>query len=220
MRTSRRAAFTVIELTLAMGITALVGLSVAAATMVISAAREDVEQYQEYVQSARSTSLRVQSALRKASLITSCTPTTLVYWMGDANGNGQINASELVRLSYDHVKKEVREWQVDLGNLNAVTAAILDATVSLATAMDDAAVRELMTATYRPYLQDRLLSSSVRSVEFSTDKGAPLTGLVHVRLDVGDQAQAIVVQSAVSLRSSATPRVGIVDSVYVLVGTN
>lgn len=220
MRTSQRAAFTVIELAIAMAITALVGLSVAAASMVISAAHEDAEQYQEYVQSARSTNLRIQSALRKASLITSCTPTTLVYWTGDANANGQINVSELVRLSYDHINKEFREWQVDLSNLNAVASAILDATVSLATAMDDAAVRELMTVTYKPYLQDRLLSSSVRSTEFSTDKAAPLTGLVRVRMDVGDQAQAIVVQSAVSLRSPAVPRVGIVDKLYVLVGTD
>ncbi len=220
MRTSQRAAFTVIELAITMAITALVGLSVAAATMVISAAREDAEQYQEYVQSARSTSLRVQSALRKASLITSCTPTTLVYWTGDANGNGQINVTELVRLSYDHINKEFREWQVDLSNLNAASSALLDGTVSLATAMDDAAVRELMSVTYKPYLQDRLLSSSVRSTEFSTDKAAPLTDLVRVRMDVGDQAQAIVVQPTISLRSPATSRIGVVGGVYVLVGTD
>ena len=218
MRTSQPTAFTVIELALAMAITALVGLSVAAATMVISSTQEDAEQYQEYVQSARSSNLRVQTGLRKACLITSCTPTTIVYWASDANGNEQINVSELVRLSYSHISKEFRETQVDFSNLADLTKAVMNSTVSLSTAMDDAAVRDLMTVTYKPYLQDRLLSSSVRSAEFRTDKAAPMAALVHLRLDVGDQSQAIVVQSAVALRSPQTPRVGITENVYVLMG--
>lgn len=218
MKTSQPTAFTVVELALAMAITALVGLSVAAATMVISSTQEEAEQYQDYLQSARGSSLRVQSGLRKACLVTSCTPSSLVYWAGDANGDGCINVSELVRLSYNTIYKEFREWQVDYSNLAEATRALMDSRVSLSTAMDDAAVRDLMNVTYKAYLQDRLLSSSVRSAEFRTDKAAPMATLVHVRLDVGDQAQAITVQSAVALRSPQTTRVGILDSVYVLVG--
>jgi len=217
MNTKPMTGFTLIEVALAMAITALVGLSVAGATMVLSTTYQQGENYQDYVQSARSSSLRLQTLLRRAKLITSCTTTSIVFWAGDANSDSQINVSELVRVSYNTATKELHESQLDLSGLPPATAAVIDSVLPLSTAMDEGAVCTLLGVTYKNYCDDRLLANNVRSVEFRADYAPPSTHRVSLRLDVGDGEQNLVVQPAVTLRSPCTDRVGIANNQYVLV---
>jgi len=214
---SKTSAFTLVELVMAMSITAMTALAVAGATMTLSTAYSRSQDYYQNIQTARATMLRFHSAVCKARLIVAADNNTLVLWDGDTNGDGQINIAELLLIDYDKGTRELREYSVvypdemceslkDTHNvhipLSSVTAVGAAGTV-------------LGTP---PYIQERLVATDVTDFTVATDSAPPLAGMVKLQITVGQGTESITLRSASTMRANMTSYVGTVGSNWVLDG--
>ena len=92
-----RSGFTLIEVTMAMVVISVIGLTVAGVAMALSTAQDNSQDYYQCIQTGRVSMLRLQDMLRRARLVTEVFDTGLVIWESDTNGNRTIDLSELKR---------------------------------------------------------------------------------------------------------------------------
>ena len=145
-RRTKPKGFTLLEMTMAMAITAITGLSVAGATVALSRAHQDTEGFYQSLQTARSAMMRIQRSIQGAKLVTACTGTTLVLWANDTNGNGTIDADEVLLLVFDTASRQSPDSQQVFPD--AVKAA-LNVEVPLSTLTDAATVvAQIVPSTY------------------------------------------------------------------------
>ena len=98
-------AFTLLELVITIAIMSVIGLSVAGVSVALSTAHANSQSAYENIQASRNTLIGIQRVLNRARLIVATDSQTVLYWVGDANGDGAINISELVALWYDAENK-------------------------------------------------------------------------------------------------------------------
>ena len=209
-------AFTLVEMVMAMAITAVIATSVAMATMSLSTAQLDGDSYSQSIQASRSVLMRVSANARKAGLITASGSDSVVFWAGDTNGNGLLNVSELTVIAYDAPSKEVREYVVaypknlSQANINAnnpsMTLAAVDTTAEAKAA--------ILANTYKA---TRTLASGVTSFKITVDKPVtPISKMMTFEMTIPSTGHSLTLRSAAVLRSPQVQDVGLVSGVYVL----
>jgi prepilin-type N-terminal cleavage/methylation domain-containing protein len=203
--------FTLLEMTLAMAITAITGLSVAVATVALSRAHEDTEGFYQSLQTARSAMMRIQRAVQGAKLVTACSGPMLVLWFDDANANGKIDADEVLVVVFDTAAEEVRFCQ------KVFPAGVHDALnveVPLYDLLDASAVVSNVTSS--AYAQTMVVATDTSGFFAAASPAPPMSKRVDLTLSVGDSKNAITLRSSATPRGGKTGRVAIVDGKYVV----
>jgi len=216
MRTRMRG-FTVVEMTMAIAITSIIALAVVGAGMALSSAYAHSQDYSQSIQTGRVASLKIQSTLRMAKLITAAGghgDYKLVAWAKDPNGDSKINVSELAMLTCDPNAQVIVEHTVVFPT--PALATLLDSTVLLETAMDVTAVQTMMEVTYGAYHRKEVLADRVISADISVDQPPPMTRMVKFQLGVGDSNRSITLYAGGTLRADMTSHVGMSGGKYVL----
>jgi type II secretory pathway pseudopilin PulG len=214
-----RLGFTLLELTIAMTITAVTGLSVAGVAMVLGETSDSGQDFYQSLQTGRITVMKIQAIIRGAKLVTASTSTSLVLWADDANGDGQINLSETVVLTFDAESGEIRFYRVVFPQtMDSTTKQALDVTKPLVDIMNLSGVTDTVTGNAHNDLT--VLATDVTAFRLSVWPAVPLTRLVRFQLTVGTGSSAVTLRSAASTRAGATGRVQVVDSEYVLTAPN
>ncbi len=198
--------FTLVEVLLALSVLAVIGLALAGLMAFTTQAYAASDQLHQNLLGARNVMQRLQSTARKARLITAVTPNSVVFWAGDANGDGQINKNELfmVYLDGNHALRQVNVAAPD--SLNSITP--LASVTSGPTAM--------AVLTTDPYKDDEPLAEDVTQFSVSTGlEQPPLATSLRVTLTVGSD-QPVTLQSTMNLRVDDTANVARVANVWTL----
>lgn len=191
-----RRGFTLVELMMAMAITAVVATSVAAVSLAMSSSYAHTQDYFQNVQSGRTAMSRLQDTLRRSKLVTSASGSSLVVWAGDFNGDGLINKGELVT------------WVLENGNLvehqNEYDGAsgVLDINQALSAATNITSPGQLRWLDSHD--QPKVLAENVTRFVVLPNTPAPRTTMVNIELTVGEGNGAVTLKSAASLRADAT----------------
>jgi prepilin-type N-terminal cleavage/methylation domain-containing protein len=210
-----RRGFTLLEMTIAMTITAVTGLSVAGVTMALGEANDHGQDFYQSVQTGRSAVMKIQAIVRGAKLVTASTGTSLVLWLEDANGDGQVNLSETVLLTFDAESGEIRFYRVAFPEtMDQATRQALDVTKPLVDIMNISGVTDTITG--NAYNDLTVLATDVTAFSVSVWPAVPLTRLVRFQLTVGTGSSAVTLRSAASTRAGATGYVQVVENEYVL----
>jgi len=214
----RRVAFTLIEMTMAIAITAVTGLSVAGAAITFSSAQEHSREFYGHIQTARTAMMRVQRMIRSCLLVTSVNGTSMILWASDANEDGQINPSETILLEWDYEIGQVRTLQIAYpAGMSAGTRTAIDMDVPLETfTNDDHAKSAVFT---NAYVTTTVLATDVSGFYLTAKPSPPMANLVTVQMTVGRGTQAVTLRSAANTRADWTSYVGIADGNFVLTTT-
>ncbi|MCE5327281.1 MAG: hypothetical protein LLG01_12810 [Planctomycetaceae bacterium] len=217
-KTARRRAFTLAELVLALATTALVGTAVAAMSMALSTAGQTSRDRQLCMQEARVAVRRLEDYVRKAKLATACDSRTVSLWMTDANGDGQINMSEMGVIQWNPATGDVSlhqivypsswpQWLVSMMNYTADLYFFVG--VNNATAN--------VTSSY--YSQATPLASNVTSFRISATPTPPASNLVSIQMTLGSGSEAVTLRTAVRIRGDKTACVYSSGGLFYLVGS-
>lgn len=210
--------FTLIELTLAIVITAVMGLSVAGVTLSLSNAHEHSGNTYRSVQAGRTIMRNVGSTIREAKLVTACNERTVVLWANDANRNGQINPSELLVLNYDPQLKQLQRIQWDLSGISAALRVAIDMPIPLYYVTNATLVKNYLINSH--YTRTRLMAEDVSFARFYVDQAAPMTRSLGLETTITRDDQSLGFRSAVSTRAGYESYVGVSDGDYVLMSIN
>ena len=212
-RARRVRGFTLVEMAMAMAITAITALSVAGATIALSKAHQDTEGFYQSLQTARGAMMRIQRSIQGAKLITACTGPTLVLWAEDTDNSKRINADEIAMLVFDSTTREVRMYRL---SFPAAVHDSLNVEVPLDTLVDttSAAAQVISSA----YAETIVLASDTGDFFATPSPAPPMTTRVGLRLSIGTGTNAITLRSAASTRGAKTAMVAVVGGDYVLVG--
>ena len=215
MRTTKPA-FTLVELLLGAVVTSLIGLSVVTVGGALTSRYDKSETYYQSVQAARSSLSKVQAQFHAAQLVTQVSPSQITLW-GDAGGDGQINPGELVVLTYSG--GTIRQYHVVYpGGLSEALKAVLDAPISLSTAVEqpNTLASQLASALYGT---SKVLASDVTAFSVSADVPPPMTRIVTLSVTTGTGPDAVTVRSVAALRGDKTGSVAWVNGHYALAGS-
>jgi len=213
-RTNR--AFTIVEMVLAMAIASVVGLSVTAVAMTLSSAYLDGEQRHATVQTGRIALSRIESYINRAKLVTFADDGTILYWAGDADGDGKISLTELAEIKYTPDDRTIRLHRVVLDeNMDAQVRAALNVPVPLNAAVGGSAGSDLVESNPRDV--SRIEAQDVDAFEVNAYPACPRTKLVTLRLVVGQGQSQGTFRGAASLRADKTSDVATSEGNYVLV---
>jgi type II secretory pathway pseudopilin PulG len=212
---SRRNGFTILELTLASGVLGVLGLAVASVAVAMSNASEDSDNYYAAIQNGRSTLNRAQAVARKAKLVTALTADSIVFWTGDANGDGLINLDELLLVTYDSKAHEIRQQYVSFKAAPANVALAMNVNVTLSSATSVTTVGNLFN-TAATYKQTDVLASDVLSCSLAAAPAPPMATTVTIQFSVGTSRHPLALSSFARLRADATASVSQVGGQWVL----
>lgn len=155
--------------------------------------------------------VRIQRIIYRAKLVTADTGTTVILWADDVNGDGRINAEEILMLAFDPNAQEVRTSQQVFP---AAVRAAMNVEVSLATLTDMSTALLLFSSS--GYTQTVVLATDVADFLAKTAPAPPKTKLVNLRLSVGSGKSLVTLRSAASLRSGKTTKVVTIDGIPTL----
>jgi len=205
-------AFTLLEMTIAITITAITGLSVAGATIALSQAHQDTANFYQSLQTARSAMIRIQKAVNKAELITACTSTVIILWADDTNNDGKINVDELLVLALDAESRQITLYRLVFPT---GLAAALNVEAALADLTDASTVTKMLTDS--EYDTSTVLATDVTDFCLTASPAPPMTVMVGIRLTVGVGTTQITLRSAAAPRAAKTARVSLVEGKLTLV---
>ena len=200
-------AFTLMEMVIAMAITAVIGTAVAGVAMSLSTNYSQNTDYYYNVQSARSAVSYMRDSLRKAKLVTASSGNEVVLWV-DSNDDGLINNSE------------VRYWGVVSGELKELKVVYpsgmgaMDTTLTLSQLTNVATALALLQA--NAYSNWISLAGDVTSFTVGVEPSAPLATFVKLNLACGSSGQAVDLRTAVAMRAPAAALVSLNNGVYSL----
>ena len=213
----RQNAFTVVEMVLAMAITAMIGLSVAGVAVALSTAQADQEESYQYAQTARSAINRIQGYLSRARLVTARGDGSLVYWIKDADGDGTISLEELGEIRRHSEDRTLRLHRVVFpDNMDEQVHAALNAQVELDCAADMASATQLIETNGRHV--DQVEAEDVEAFDVAAYPECPVAKLVSIHLVIGQGERQVALRSAVALRADCTDEVAVSEGAYVLNG--
>lgn len=94
-----RAGFTLAELLLALSVTAVILSAAAALAFAMGSAESATNKMGEKQARIRYSTMRIRELARNSGLVFTYSDTGVVFWTGDANGDGEINGNEVAWLS-------------------------------------------------------------------------------------------------------------------------
>lgn len=107
--------FTLVELLLALGVSGLIGLGVVLMLSGAGVATQQQRAGRDATVSRQVVMARLSTLTRAAAMVLAVEDDAMVLWMGDVNGNGKPELSELRRLTWNSVTGEVHQYQAPAG---------------------------------------------------------------------------------------------------------
>jgi len=213
MQKRRTHGFTLVEMVLAMAVTAIVGLSVAGVSIGLSNSYANSEDYYDALQGGRSVLMQAQSLGRTAQLVTATATDSVVFWACDTNADGKINRNELTMIYWDRSGNDsvVRMERIS----PAATSVVVKDQVMLNTASSVASVSSLLSQ-YSQYRENSPLACDVLDFKVIAPTAAPKTTLLQLEITVGRKEHPLTLRSTVSLRAGDTANVGKANNQWVL----
>lgn len=205
MRVGGQCGFTLVEMVLAMALTAVVGLAAAGVSAALSNGYAMSQGNYETLQAGRVTVGNLHRTIRSAKLVTMAGSEGLVVWAADPNGNDLINISELRVIELDQANARLFCHRVNLDGLDAGVRDALDAPVTLATAMAFQTIRSRVLSDVRCSTQS--LADGVRSLTVSAIPACPQARTVSIEVLMSCQAVSQTLRSASTLRVDNTASV-------------
>lgn len=208
-------AFTLVELTLAMSILALIGTTVVAAAFAVSSAQASTDKLGDNVHAGRSSMVRIERLIRQAQLVSGGQADSLSLWMGDTDGNGRINADETVYLVYLSNERVVRMRRIQFPDIiEPVLKAVLNVEMTLTESADPCMLDMLVACL--SYVTETDVAAEVDHFEFRYAPAAPLARTVSMLGRFGTGADSVSLNTTVRLRRDATDNVLEDSGEYVL----
>ncbi len=197
----RRRGLTLVELILAMTITAMACTAVAAIMKATANTWEANQQDDETIVSARIAIKRLRTIVADAKLFGYSTSSILVLWAGDANGNFQIEYSECAMIQYDPATDQLQ--LLDIYFPPGTPQGDIDARNVTFTFADFSASQLATLLEADSYIRARTLADNVVSFTVSTiGQGSYVrTAMFSFRLGQDDPSQQF--DAAVSMHSPA-----------------
>lgn len=207
-----RSGFTLIELTMAMVVVSVMGVTVAGVAMALSTAQDNSQDYFQCIQTGRVTMLRLQDIVRRARLITDVSDIGMVIWEGDANGDRKINLAELKLISWDESTQRVirRCVKYPEGWPERVTG--LGVPLYAATFQSWSTFQ----SGFESFIEEITLAENVEAFSVQTTPAAPLAKSVSVQMTIRLSDRSLTIRDGASLRADWTDRVENVDGSYTL----
>jgi len=177
-------AFTLSEILMALVVMSIISLAVVSLTTALTTAQEYSEDFYRNIQIARNSLRKIERDINKAKLITAGDSDTLVYWVDDANGNGDIELTELRLITTNIATGEVRlcraefpafwpqEWKDTFDD---------SMTVQIATELSNA-VAWITDGQWAVYDE---LASEIKSIKFTASPAVPTAEVLQIELTVG-----------------------------------
>lgn len=186
--------FTLVELLIAMTITAIIVGAVATFAYALSSANSNLDDTSEKQAQLRYTTLRISELIKHSKLICKTSSSELAIWKSDDNDDGQINPAELVYLTTNADRNEI---------------VLLEISASGFWAVQDIPISEIQTGTAKNaqlvngvanYIQ---LVPDCSGVRFTYDAAAPQTRTVTVYFNLTENGTTNGYQVGANLRGWA-----------------
>ncbi len=209
-------AWTVIEMVLAMSITAVIALTIASVTLGLSASNATTRNSQQANRIATCAARRIQAALRKAKLITCAEDDYLAYWVEDTNGDGKINLAEVAAIKYNSDNEKIKHIRPTLDHItDETTKKALNVKINLDSIKNSSSTEQVLTNS--PKLNETLLADNVTDFSFSATPDVPMTKLVtmYMEIQVGNYSMRLTSSSAI--RADKIGQVGYSEEKYILI---
>lgn len=103
----RRRALTLIEVTIALGVTAMIGVAVSAMLVTVSEGTMIQDDNRRIGVKKAVIASRLDASIRSSRMILAKPDDGLVLWTGDSTANGSPNISEIVRIQWSRATNEV-----------------------------------------------------------------------------------------------------------------
>ena len=179
----------------------IISLAVVSLTMALTTAQEYSEDFYRHVQIARNSLRCIERDINKAKLITAGDSNTLVYWLEDTNGNGDIELRELRLVTTDIATGQVMLCRAEFPPFwpQAWKDTWDDAmTVDIATDLPTAIswIKNAMWA------RQDALATEVTSLEFTASPAIPAAEMLQIELTVGEGPGAVELRSSASMRAN------------------
>ncbi len=207
-----RSGFTLIEMTMAMVVMSVIGLTVGGVAMALSTAQNSSQDYYQCIQTGRVSMLRLQDLLRRAKLVTDVSDTGLVIWESDANGDGAINLPELKLVSWDGSSQQVTRHCVKPPPGDPKLMYQVRVPLYLATFESWPGVRSGLAS----MIEEVVLAENVESFSVRATPAAPRAKSISFQITIRLGDRSLTLHDGVSLRADWTDRVEMVDGVHTL----
>lgn len=182
-----------------MAVTSVIGLAATGVVVALCQSWAHSQEYARSLQSGRMLMLRLRRAVQVAKLVVCAQDGALVLWARDANGDGQINRSEIVVYRHVPADRELRRcWVQFPGEASPEVRASLDKTVALEDLKTcDHVMRELDQTGYRA---EAVEGSDVQVFQATASPACPWSKRVTFRLATGGR-RALELYSGAALRA-------------------
>lgn len=191
---------------MAMSVMAILGMSVAGASMAMTNAYDSGQEYYECIQTGRIAALRLERMLRKALLVTDAKDEALWIWREDTDGNEQINLSEVSLITLARGSGQLVEYRLEFPENSP-----LDVALNPSEAMADYITASIEY--YPAFTITTVLAENVTQFDVSVAPDVPTTTTVGITMTVSQSDRKMTLRSAVNLRADWTNRLGwVVDS--------
>ena len=179
----------------------IISMAVVSLTMALTTAQEYSEDFYRNIQIARNSLRRIERHINKAKLITAGNSNTLVYWLNDANGNGDIELTEMRLITTDIATGKVvmyrpvlppawpQEWKDIWEDYMTVPIA-----TSLPTALG--------WLTNPWWTVQEVLATEVTSLKFTASPAIPVAEVLQIEVTVGEGPGAVELRSSASMRAN------------------
>ena len=208
--------FTLAEMLMALVVMSIISLAVVSLTMALTTAQEYSEDFYRHVQIARNSLRRLEREINKAKLITAGDSNTLVYWLDDTNGNGDIELTELRLITTDIATGQVMLHRAEFP---AGWSQALKDSVNDSIKVQDATVLPTIIAAIRNPMWARqdALATEVTSLKFTASPAIPTAQVLQIELTVGEGPRAVELRSSASMRANKLADLYMKDGKYYLV---
>ena len=202
------------EVTLAVVVIAIIGVTVAGVAAALSNAYTSSDEYYRCVQTGRIIMLRMGDLLRGARLVTDTSDTALMIWHEDTNGNRYINITEATIISYDAESRCLLRYQIEFPDdwpewRRTLFNGLLPITIATMSAWPVQWYHALWGET-------TLLAENVSNFTVRVDKAAPETQQVFLEMTVECGDRSLTVRDSILLRADWTDRLTKVGSFWTL----
>jgi len=209
--------FTLAEMLMSLVVMSIISLAVVSLTMALTTAQEYSADFYRNVQIARNSLRRLERDINRAKLITAGDANTLVYWLDDANGNGDIELTEMRMISTNIATGQVmfhhvefpefwpQEWKDTWDD---------SMTVQIATDLPTA----ISWLAHPQWGAPDVLATDVTSLKFSASPAAPIAETLQIELTVGEGPGAVELRSSASMRANKLADLYMNEGVYYLTG--
>jgi hypothetical protein len=206
---------TLVELMLALSLATLIGLAITSMTVAVADAQKTTSDLNDSTQAARCSMVGVERLVGGARLVSEGDANSLSLWMGDLNGDGQVNADETIYLTYYPAQRVLRSRYIKFpGNINPAYKTLINVELALS----QSAVADVLDALIGcgPYIHENDVAVDVDSLEFKLMPAPPLTESVVISGRFSVSGQTVSLNTTVRLRADATSNVVDDGGEYVL----